>query len=113
LHNRFKYDFHIGYATPPDVITRLPALLKEAVESEGYRLIHGGLNGFGPSGLSYDVEFESPDVNFPPDARDAVAAAIVARFRDADVSFAYPTHVNLVAEKTKPTPPARPPQNQR
>jgi small-conductance mechanosensitive channel len=45
LHNRFKYDFHIGYATPPEVIQRLPALLKEAVESEGYRLIHGGSMG--------------------------------------------------------------------
>jgi small-conductance mechanosensitive channel len=52
------------------------------------------------------VEFESPDTDFPPDARDAVAAAILARFRDHDVSFAYPTQVNLVAEKTKPTPPA-------
>jgi small-conductance mechanosensitive channel len=106
LHNRFKYDFHIGYATPPEVIRRLPEVLKEAVESQGYRLIHGGLNGFSASGLSYDVEFESPDIDFPPDARDAVAAAILDRFRDNNISFAYPTQVNLLAEKTKPSPPA-------
>jgi len=106
LHNRFKYDFHIGYATPPEVIERLPALLREAVESQGYRLIHGGLNGFGDSGLSYDVEFESTDADFPENARDLVAAAIIARFRDAEISFAYPTQVNLLADKTKPTPPA-------
>jgi small-conductance mechanosensitive channel len=106
LHNRFKFDFHIGYATPPDTIRALPALLKEAVENQGYRLIHGGLNGFGASGLSYDVEFESPETDFPADARDAVAAAILARLQEHDVSFAYPTQVNLLAEKTKPSPPA-------
>lgn len=108
VHNRFKFDFFLGYATPPELILRVPELLKEAIESAGYRLIHGGLNGFAPSGLSYDVEFESPGADFPADARDAVAAAILERFRDNAISFAYPTQVNLLAEKTKPTPPARP-----
>jgi small-conductance mechanosensitive channel len=107
-HNRFKYDFHLGYATDPDLIERIPAMLKDAVESEGYKLVHGGLNGFGSSGLSYDVEFESTDVDFPAEARDKVAAAILRRFRDAGISFAYPTQLTLVAEKTKPIPPAQP-----
>jgi hypothetical protein len=38
-----------------------------------------------------------------------VAAAILAVLRDNDISFAYPTQVNLLAEKTKPVPPAVPP----
>lgn len=108
LHNRFKFEFVLGYATPSDVVLRVPALLKEAVEAEGYKLVHGGLNAFAPNGLSYDVEFESSDKDFPPEARDRVAAAILARFRDHEISFAYPTQVNLLAEKTKPTPPAQP-----
>ena len=108
LHNRFKYDFHLGYATPPDLVERIPALLRDAVESQGYTLVHGGLNGFGESGLSYDVEFESKGTDFPEGARDKVAAAILARFAEHGVSFAYPTQVNLVAEKTKPAPPAKP-----
>ncbi|RZJ97485.1 MAG: mechanosensitive ion channel family protein [Novosphingobium sp.] len=107
LRNRFKFDFFLGYGTPPDVILEVPALLKDAVESEGYTLIHGGVNGFAPHGLSYDVEFESLEADFPPEARDRVTAAILRRFRDHDISFAYPTQVNLLAEKTKPTPPAR------
>ena len=105
--NRFKFDFHLGYATPPELVERLPALLRDAVESEGYVLVHGGVNGFSEEGLSYDLEFESVEPDFPSDARDKVAAAVLERFRDNDVSFAYPTVVNLVAEKTKPTPPAR------
>lgn len=104
--NRFKFDFFLGYATPPELVTQIPALLKDAVESEGYTLIHGGLNGFAENGLSYDVEFESIEPDFPAEARDRVAAAILARFATHDVSFAYPTVVNLIAEKTKPSPPA-------
>ena len=54
------------------------------------------------------MEFESIEADFAADARDKVAAAILEQFRDNDISFAYPTQVNLVAEKTKPTPPAQP-----
>jgi small-conductance mechanosensitive channel len=110
LHNRFKFEFFLGYATPPEVVVQVPAILREAVESEGYKLVHGGLNGFAPNGLSYDVEFESIETDFPADARDRTAAAVLARFRDHDISVAYPTQVNLVAEKTKPTPPAASPK---
>lgn len=108
LHNRFKFDFFLGYATPPEVIAQVPRLLRQAVEAEGYKLIHGGLNGFAPNGLSYDVEFESVETDFPAEARDKVAAAILGQFKAHDISFAYPTQVNLNAEKTKPTPPAEP-----
>lgn len=99
LHNRFKFEFHLGYATPPETVLDMPAILREAVESEGHTLIHGGLNGFGDSGLNYDVEFESAGIDFRADARDRVAAAILARFRGHDIRFAYPTQINLVAEK--------------
>lgn len=107
VHNRFKFEFFLGFATPPATVVRLPEILKDAVESEGYKLIHGGLNGIAAHGLSYDVEFESTEPDFPADARDRVAAAILAGFRDNDISFAYPTQVNLNAEKTKPSPPAQ------
>jgi small-conductance mechanosensitive channel len=112
VHNRFKFEFFLGYATPPEVVLGVPDLLREAVESEGHKLVRGGLNAFAPNGLSYDVEFESTEKDFLPDARDRVAAAILALFRDHDISFAYPTQVNLLAEKTKPNPPARPPEEE-
>ena len=109
-HNRFKFDFFLGYATPPATILRVPELLRDAIEGAGYKLVHGGLNGFADNGLSYDVEFESAGTDFPADARDKIAAAILARFRDNDISFAYPTQLNLLAEKTKPLPPATAPE---
>jgi small-conductance mechanosensitive channel len=98
-HNRFKYDFLLGYATPPKLVRELPGLLKKAVESQGFTLVHGGLNGFAASGLSYDVEFESTGVDFPPEARDKVAAAILDMFRENGIDFGYPTQVSLLADK--------------
>lgn len=108
LHNRFKFEFFVGFATLPETVVAIPAMLKRAVEKEGFTLVHGGLVGFAENGLAYDVEFESVEADFPAGARDRVAAAILREFAAHDISFAYPTHVNLVAEKTKPTPPARP-----
>jgi len=99
--NRFKFDFTLGYGIKPELVERIPALLREAVESQGYKLVHGGLNSFAASGLSYDVEFESKGSDFPEGARDKVAAAVLSRFQEAGIGFAYPTQVNLVAPREK------------
>jgi small-conductance mechanosensitive channel len=105
LRNRFKFEFHLGYATAPELVRRVPELLKQAVEAEGFVLVHGGVNGLGASGLSYDVEFESVGHDFPADARDRVSAAILERFRAHGVNFAYPTQVNLIADPAGAPPP--------
>ncbi|MEI9928064.1 MAG: mechanosensitive ion channel family protein [Sphingomonas sp.] len=101
LHNRFRYTFSLGYQTSPEIVEALPALLREAVESEGHTLVHGGLIGFGKSGLDYDVEFESKGTDFAADARDKVAAAILTRFRARGIAFAYPTQLTLIAPETQ------------
>jgi small-conductance mechanosensitive channel len=104
-HNRFKYEFVLGFGTPPTVVRTLPALLKSVIEEQGYTLVHGGLNGFGVSGLTYDVEFESIEPDFSSDARDAVAAALLELFRAQGIAFAYPTQVN-VEPRTESVPKA-------
>lgn len=86
------------------MVDTLPALLRDAVESSGYKINHGGITGFSATGLDYDVEFESQGIDFPPEARDKVAAAILARFRDHKITFAYPTQLNLIAPE-RPFPP--------
>ncbi|WP_343610498.1 mechanosensitive ion channel domain-containing protein [Novosphingobium sp.] len=100
--NTFKFEFVLDHATSPDLIPQLPAIFREAVESEGFVLKHGGLNGFSATGLSYDVEFASTERDFPADARDKVAAAVLRRLREHEISFAYPTQINLVVDKSKP-----------
>lgn len=87
-HNRFKFDFTLDHETPPQLVRELPEVLQQIVESQGYVLVHAGLNGFSNLGLSYDVEFESTGADFPARARDEVAAAILAMLRDKAVRFA-------------------------
>jgi small-conductance mechanosensitive channel len=86
-HNRFRFDFVLDHATPPDTLAQIPALLQEAVEQEGFTLVHGGFNGFAPGGLGYDVEFQSALTDFPKQARDRVAAAILSRLAARDVAL--------------------------
>ncbi|MFT4025526.1 MAG: mechanosensitive ion channel [Novosphingobium sp.] len=106
LHNRFKFDFVLGFATPPEVVLQVPDLLRQAVEGEGCKLVHGGLNGFAPNGLSYDVEFESIKTDFPAEARDKVAAAILQRFRAHGIAFATPAQARASSDQARTAPPA-------
>jgi small-conductance mechanosensitive channel len=98
LHNRFKYEFLLDFATGPEAVLKVPELLKRAVESEGHRLIHGGLQGFADTGLKYFVEFQSVAADFPPDARDRVAAAILDEFHRHGLRFAGASPLLVVAE---------------
>ncbi|MBO9711396.1 mechanosensitive ion channel domain-containing protein [Sphingomonas sp.] len=97
IRNRIKYGFTIGYDTPPETVERLPALMREAVEEQGYKLVHGGVNGFNENGIACDVEYESEGMDFPAGVHDRVIAAILKRLRGAGIAFAYRTQVNLVS----------------
>lgn len=100
--NRFKFDFHLGFDTDPEHVRRLPAMLRHVVESQGYMLVHGGLNGLSRDGLSYDVEFESSGTDFPPEARDQVAAALLDCCAAQGIALAYPTSVNRISRSARP-----------
>ena len=105
IRNRTKYIFTLGYDTSPELIERLPVLLKEAVEKQGHKPLHGGVTGFNENGLACDVEFESKGIDFPAGFHDRVIAAILAVFREHRINFAYPTQVNLVTPKAEGIPP--------
>lgn len=104
VRNRAKYLFTLGFDTSPEIVEKLPVLMHEAVEKQGYKLLHGGVTGFNDNGLACDVEFESQGIDFPPGFHDRVIAAILAVFREHGIAFAYPTRVNLVARGRLPEP---------
>jgi small-conductance mechanosensitive channel len=95
VRNRFKFDFCLGYDTAPELLLKVPTLLRQIVEQEGHTLIHGGLNGFGTNGLTYDLEFESKGSDFQADARDRLGSRILASFRNEGISFACPAQVKI------------------
>lgn len=96
---RVKFALGIIYQTPVDLVTRLPDILKDVVESQEQVFIHAGMVAFGASSLDFELEFDVPD----PDANDyfmsrhKVALALLQRFNAEGIEFAYPTQTSFTA----------------
>jgi small-conductance mechanosensitive channel len=107
LHNmqrlnrrRIVQVFGIVYQTPPDVCARVPAIVKEVVESvEKCSLVRCGMSGFGASSLDYALEFDVKSEVWQKvfDARHQVLVALLDRFNREGIEFAYPTQTSFTA----------------
>ncbi|HVQ08638.1 MAG TPA: mechanosensitive ion channel family protein [Allosphingosinicella sp.] len=107
LHNlarlnrrRIVQPFGIIYQTPPDVCARIPAIIKEVVAScEKCVLIRCGMTGYGASSLDYSFEFDVKSEVWQKvfDARHMVLVAVLKRFNEEGIEFAYPTQTSFTA----------------
>ncbi|MGU3390299.1 mechanosensitive ion channel family protein [Sphingomonas sp. M1A8_2b] len=98
-HRRAKFIIGVTYSTPPEVCSRIPAMLKEIVEANDKIFTRAGFTGFGASSLDFEVQFDSkgPDYASFYDGRTAVGIAILKRFNDEKIEIAFPTQVNMTA----------------
>lgn len=90
----------IIYQTPPDVLEALPGHLQAIVErQENCRFDRAVFTGFGPSSLDFELIFfvTVPELPAMLAARQAVGFAIVRRFAELGVEFAYPTQTTFTA----------------
>jgi small-conductance mechanosensitive channel len=107
LHNmqrlnrrRIVQVFGVTYQTPPEVCVRIPAMVKEVVESvEKCSLVRCGMTTFGASSLDFGLEFDVKSEVWQKvfDARHQVLVALLARFNKEGIEFAYPTTTNFTA----------------
>jgi small-conductance mechanosensitive channel len=107
LHNlqrlnrrRIIQPFGIVYQTPPDVCARIPAIVKEVVEScEKCMLVRCGMTGLGASSLDFSFEFDVKSEVWQKvfEARHQVLVAFVTRFSEEGIEFAYPTQTSYTA----------------
>jgi small-conductance mechanosensitive channel len=107
LHNlarlnrrRIVQAFGIVYQTPPEVCARIPAIVKEVVAGcEKCVLIRCGMTGYGASSLDYSFEFDVKSEVWQKvfDARHMVLVALLKRFNEDGIEFAYPTQVGFTA----------------
>ena len=117
LHNmarlrRRRISLKIGltYQTPPDVLAKIPAIVGELVGKIGKcTLVRCGMTGFGDSTLDFvihvDVQSDSFDVAF--DAQSRFCIALLERFNNEKIDFAYPTQVSIPGPSGfEPVPPA-------
>lgn len=98
---RRRVSFAIGviYQTPVELVARMPQILQEVVESEGQEFFQAGMVTFGASSLDFEVQFDIID---PDEAnyfmtRHRVALALLKRFNEEGIEFAYPTQTTFTA----------------
>lgn len=96
---RATFLFGLVYHTPPEVAARVPEILRELVEAEKLIFVQAGFIGFGASTLDYQLDF---DVRDPDHAdffmvRHRIGLAILSRFREEGIDFAFPTQTSMTA----------------
>jgi len=96
---RLTFTLGLIYQTPPDLIGRVPAILREVVEGEGQLFVQAGMVAFGASSIDFELSVDVPD----PDKADyfmtrhRLGLAILARFNAEGIEFAYPTQTTFTA----------------
>jgi small-conductance mechanosensitive channel len=90
----------LGYWLSAADAARVPDVLRSLLEGrERSQFVRAGLSGFGPSSLDYLFVFDVHGLGFDDFVaeRHAVLAALLKRFDDEGLGFAYPTQVQLLA----------------
>lgn len=98
-HRRNKFTLGLVYQTPPDVVARVPDMLREEVENLGHEFAQAGFIGFGASTLDIELEYDTLSPAFAPwyQGRHDVGLAIMRRFAAEGIEFAYPTQTSFTA----------------
>lgn len=98
-HRRNKFALGLIYQTPPEVLARVPDMLREEVEKLGHEFAQAGFVGFGASSLDFELEYDTLSPDFAPwyQARHQVGLAIINRFAAEGIEFAYPTQTSFTA----------------
>jgi small-conductance mechanosensitive channel len=107
LHNmarlnrrRILQQFGIVYQTAPDTCARIPAVVREVVDGcETCSFLRCGMTAYGASSLDFAFEFDvnSEDWQKVFDARSQVLIALLKRFNEEGIEFAYPTQTSFTA----------------
>ena len=101
---RILFQFGVLYQTPAETLERIPGLVREVIEAQDeVRFDRAHFARFGESSYDFDVVYWmlTPDYNRYMDAQQAINLALVRRFADIDVGFAYPTRTLYLEGETE------------
>jgi len=105
---RVVFSFGILYQTPPDIVERIPGMVREIIEShDKVRFDRAHFKGFGASSLDYEVVYWvlDPDYTLYMDIQQAINLAMMRAFAELDVEFAFPTRTVFLEAGENPPPP--------
>jgi small-conductance mechanosensitive channel len=107
LHNlarqpawRQVLEFGVVYDTPPDLLARIPQIVREVVEARpDRRLLICGMTAFAPSSLQFEVHFDvlTDALLVAFRGKSETGMALLKRFAEEGVQLAYPTQTTILA----------------
>ena len=105
FERRILFSFGVVYQTPPDVLERIPTMVREIIEAqENVRFDRCHFKSFGDSSLDFETVYYVllADYNVYMDRQQAINLAIARRFEEQGIEFAYPTQT-LFLEPSAPS----------
>jgi small-conductance mechanosensitive channel len=101
----------ITYDTPPEKVARIPAMIREIVESQQtVRFDRAHFARFKDSALEFETVYyvTSPDYGRFMDIQQAVNLGLLRQFADEGIDFAFPTRMIIHATRGEGVVPAAP-----
>lgn len=102
FERRVVFSLGVTYQTPPDLLERAPAIIREIIEGEeGVRFDRSHFMKYGDFSLNIETVYHvlSPEYNKYMDVHQRINLAIYRRFAETGLEFAYPTQT-VFLEKT-------------
>jgi small-conductance mechanosensitive channel len=94
VERRGLFTFGVLYSTPADTLERIPEMVREIVDGlETTRFDRAHFKAFGDSSMDFEVVYYVLDAEYLTfmDLQQAINLALVRRFADEGIEFAYPT----------------------
>ncbi|HEY0971200.1 MAG TPA: mechanosensitive ion channel family protein [Gemmatimonadales bacterium] len=101
---RVVFTFGLDYATPPDLVERIPGIVRELVEAEPQtRFDRAHFQRFGASSLDFEVVYfmTVSDYNAYMDTQQRINLMLMRRLAELGVEFAFPTQTLYVREEAQ------------
>jgi small-conductance mechanosensitive channel len=101
---RVAFTLDLVYDTPPDVLVRVPAMLKEIVTAQSpVKFDRSHIAGFTESAVRVETVYFvlDPDLNSYMDIQQAILLEVLKRFRADRIQFAFPTRTVLQAAQAE------------
>jgi len=97
---RTRFGIGVIYQTNPDEARRIPDMLKDIVESNDAVFIRSGFVGFGDSSINFELDFDimSKDYEVVYEGRHRIGLAILQKFNEEGLEFAYPTQTTFTSD---------------
>ena len=103
--NLFTLD--VTYATPSEVVARVPVMLREIVEAqEAVRFDRSHFSAYTDSTLRFETVYYvlDPDYTKHMNIQQAIFLAVLERFNREGIEFAFPTRTVVLEGREEPVP---------